>query len=229
MQSTSTSATLNASDISHNTTWTRQVIARVRTHHWMKFIGTTAFMTLFFIVYFHLMQNPRAVVTVMPFTLVDNIVPFQAWALIPYLTLWVYVSLPPALILPRRELIGYGWWVGGLCIAGLACFYIWPTTVTLPIAQWSKYSSFNMLAGAGTAANACPSMHVAVAIFSAVWLHYLLREIGAPGFVRMLNWLWFAVISYSTLAIKQHVFIDAAAGLALGLAFAFLSRKFRWL
>lgn len=227
MQSNSASASRNVSNIPHNTTWMRQVVARVRTHHWMKSIGTTAFMTVFFIIYFHLMQNPRTTVTVMPFTVIDDIIPFQAWALIPYLTLWLYVSLPPALILPRRELIGYGWWVGGLCIAGLACFYFWPTTVTLPIAQWSQFPSFNMLAGAGTAANACPSMHVAAAIFSAVWLHYLFHEIGAPMLVRSLNWLWFAVISYSTLAIKQHVFIDAVAGLALGLAFAYLSRKFR--
>jgi PAP2 superfamily len=228
MQSPSTSATLNASSTPHATTWVRQFVARVRTNHLMKSVGTTTFMTVFFIIYFHLMQNPRTAVTVMPVTVIDELITFQAWALIPYLTLWLYVSLPPALILPRRELIGYGWWVGVLCIVGLVCFYVWPTTVTLPIALWSKHSSFAMLAGAGTAANACPSMHVAAAIFSAVWLHFLLREISAPKLVLAVNWLWFLAITYSTLAIKQHVFIDAITGLALGLVFALASRRFRW-
>lgn len=230
MQPTSSSATISepkprAAAPPHP--WQRQIITRIRTHHFLKAFGTTAYMSVFFIAYFHLMKNPSAAVTVMPVTAIDALVPFQPWALIPYVTLWIYVSLPAALILQRRELIGYGWWVAGLCVAGLTCFYVWPTTVLLPIEEWSKHASFDLLKGVDAAANACPSMHVAVAIFSTLWLNYLLREIGAPSMVRALNWLWFIAIAYSTMAIKQHVFIDVIAGLALGLAFALLSLRFR--
>ena len=207
--------------------WYRQIPMRIRAHHVLKAIGTTAYMSIFFIAYFHLMKNPSAAVTVMPVTIIDQLVTFQPWALIPYVTLWIYVSLPAALILQRRELIGYGGWIAGLCVAGLTCFYFWPTTVLLPIEEWSKHASFDMLKGADAAANACPSMHVAVAIFSAFWLNYLLRDIGAPPMVRALNWLWFATIAYSTMAIKQHVFLDVIAGLALGLVFALPSLRYR--
>ena len=216
----------NAGTPASSHAWYRQVLLRVRTHNWVKAIGTTGYMTVFFIAYFHLMKNPSSAVTVMPLTAIDEWVAFQPWALIPYLTLWLYVSLPAALILHRRELIGYGWWVAGLCIAGLACFYIWPTTVLLPTAEWRKHASFGMLQGVDAAANACPSMHVAVAVFSACWLHRLLREIGAPPPLRAFNWLWFIAIAYSTMAIKQHVFLDMVAGLALGLAFALPSLRF---
>lgn len=194
----------------------------------MKFVGTTAYMSVFFIAYFHLMRNPSSGVTVMPVTVIDQLVPFQPSMLIPYFSLWLYVSLPAALILDRRELIGYGCWLAGLCVAGLMCFYFWPTTVLLPVAEWSKYPSFSILQGVDAAANACPSMHVAAAVFSAFWLNHNLREMGAPPILRLSNWLWLVAIAYSTMAIKQHVFIDVIAGLALALAFVLPSLKYRW-
>ncbi len=207
--------------------WHRQIIPRIRAHNLLKFVGTTAYMSIFFVAYFHLMKNPSSAVTVMPVSAIDDLIPFQPLALIPYLTLWIYVSLPAALILHRRELIGYGWWVAALCVAGLACFYFWPTTVLLPTEEWSKHASFNMLQGVDAAANACPSMHVAVAVFSACWLNHILRDMGAPSMVRTLNWLWFIAITYSTMAIKQHVLIDVIAGLALGIVFALPSLRYR--
>ena len=210
------------------THWLREIFPRLRANFLLKSFGTTAYMSAFFIAYFHIMKNPGTAVTIMPTTVVDALVPFQPFALIPYVTLWIYVSLPPSLILHRRELIGYGWWVAGLCIAGLACFYTWPTTVNLPSAEWSKHASFSILQGVDAAANACPSMHVAVAMFSAFWLHHILNEMGAPVTMRAINWLWFAAIAYSTMAIKQHVFIDVIAGLALGIIFAWPSLRYRW-
>ena len=50
----------------------------------------------------------------------------------------------------------------------------------------------------------------------------LLRYLGAPHWLRALNWLWCLGILYSTLATKQHVAIDLYAGVALGLAVALL-------
>ena len=43
----------------------------------------------------------------------------------------------------------------------------------------------------------------------------------------MINWLWFTGISYSTLAIRQHVAVDVAAGLALGGLAVWLSMRYR--
>ena len=73
--------------------------------------------------------------------------------------------------------------------------------------------------------NACPSLHVATAVFSGVWLNRILREINAPRALRAFNWLWCVGIVYSTLATKQHVALDMLAGAVLGLAAALLSLK----
>jgi membrane-associated phospholipid phosphatase len=72
------------------------------------------------------------------------------------------------------------------------------------------------------AANACPSLHAAFAVFTAIWFERLLRELGVGRFVRALNWLWCLGILYSTLAIRQHVVLDTLAGAILGAIIAAL-------
>jgi membrane-associated phospholipid phosphatase len=66
-------------------------------------------------------------------------------------------------------------------------------------------------------------MHVAAAVFSAFWLDFMLKSLG---FRRVLCWamgFWCVLIVYSTMATKQHVFLDVIAGLVLGGGGAWLS------
>ncbi|RYF63828.1 MAG: phosphatase PAP2 family protein, partial [Comamonadaceae bacterium] len=182
---------------------------------------------LFFVAYFHLLRHPVHPVLLMPLTPVDHMIPFQPWMLFPYLSLWVYVGFAPGLQRTFAELVVYGVWVVGLCLAGLAFFYAWPTAVPAAALDVSAYAGFAMLQGVDAAGNACPSMHVAVAIFTAVRLDDVLRQARTPQVFRVLNALWFLAIAWSTLAIKQHVVLDALAGAALGMAFALPSLRWR--
>jgi membrane-associated phospholipid phosphatase len=200
-----------------------QLGMRLRTEIWLKGVGTTAFMWLFFFGYFHLLRHPTQSPFEMPLTAIDHWVDFRAWALWPYISLWIYVVLPPALMPGTRELLRYGWSIGGLCVAGLACFYLWPTQVPQPGAVAPASAAFDLLRGVDAAGNACPSLHVASATFSAMWLDRLLRELGPPRWLRAANALWFVLIVWSTMAVKQHVWWDVVAGLALALAFAVAS------
>lgn len=199
-----------------------ELLARSRASFWLKLVGISAYMWLFFVGYFHLLRNPSGPVVVMPLTAVDHCVGFQPWALWPYLSLWLYVSLPPGLLRTTRELLHYGVWVGALLFAGLACFWWWPTAVPhLPTV--TDYPGFALLRGVDAAGNACPSLHVAAAAFSAIWLHRLLGLMRAPGWIRGLNGLWVSAIVWSTLAVKQHVWWDVVGGLTLALLVAPLS------
>ncbi|MGB7501129.1 MAG: phosphoesterase, partial [Azonexus sp.] len=62
----------------------------------LKAFGTTGFMVLFFWGYFGVMQNPLFTPTVMPLTIIDEWIPFTPVAFGFYVSLWLYVSLPPA-------------------------------------------------------------------------------------------------------------------------------------
>jgi membrane-associated phospholipid phosphatase len=185
-------------------------------------------MWLFFIAYFHLLRHPVRPPVVMPLTALDQAIGLQPGALAAYVSLWFYVGIAPGLMLTLRALVVYGLWIGALCLTGLASFYFWPTAVPLPVlaVDLAQHPGFALLQGVDTAGNACPSLHVATALFSALWVARLLREVSAPALLRALNWAWLALIVYSTLAIKQHVVIDVLAGAALGLVFAWPS--LRW-
>jgi hypothetical protein len=207
--------------------WTTDIALRIRRHFVLKLLGTTAFTWLFFIGYFHLLRHPAYAVTPMPLLALDHLIPFQPWMLFAYLSLWVYVGIAPGLQLTFVELLVYGLWIGALCLTGLGLFYLWPTEVPTLKLDVSGFSGFAMLQGVDASGNACPSMHVAVAIFSAVWLEHVFRQARVPAFLRVLNAAWFLAICYSTLAIKQHVVLDALAGALLGLAFALPSLRWR--
>jgi membrane-associated phospholipid phosphatase len=206
--------------------WLHQAGARARTWWPAKMIGTTLGMTAFFVVYFQLLRHPLYPVTTVPLTAVDRLIGFWPEALPLYLSLWFYVSLAPALLIDRRELVSYGLAAVGLSVIGLGIFLFWPTAVPQPEVDWSQHPAFLFLKSVDASGNACPSLHVAFAVFTAVWFERLLRQMGAGGLVRALNWLWCLGILYSTVAIRQHVWLDVLAGAVLGATVAVVHLRF---
>ena len=210
---------------SPDTGWLRQAGARGLTLWPVKVIGIALGMTAFFTVYFLLLRHPLYPPATMPLTAVDRWVGFQPGALPLYLSLWLYVSLAPALLINRRELVSYC--IAAICLSaiGFGIFLVWPTIVPHPVADWPQSSAFAFLESVDASGNACPSLHAAFAVFTAIWLERLLRQLGAGRAVRAFNWLWCIGIVYSTVATRQHVSLDALAGAALGAAVAALQQR----
>ena len=207
--------------------WQRRAAVALSTDVYLKSIGTMLFIGLFFGAYFYLLKEPAYPTTVMPVTLLDRLIGFQPLALPMYLSLWVYVSLPPALLETRRELYGYAMAMAGTCLAGLIIFYFWPTAVPAANFDWAAYPPMDFLKGVDASGNACPSLHVATAVFSGIWLHYLLGRCGAPLSILIFNWMWCIGIVYSAMATRQHVAVDVLGGLVLGVSASYLSLRHR--
>jgi membrane-associated phospholipid phosphatase len=207
--------------------WTTEIGLRMRRMLALKLVGITAFTWLFFIAYFHLLRHPIHPVTVMPLTALDYLIPFQPQALFAYLSLWLYVGTAPGLQMRFLELVVYGFWAAALCITGLACFYFWPTQVPPQLIDVAGFPGFATLQGVDAAGNACPSMHVAIAMFTVIRLEDVLSRADVPGGWRLANRIWFTAIVASTLLVKQHVVLDVAAGALLGIAFAWPSLRWR--
>jgi len=195
----------------------------MRCHLLLKVVGTTVVIGLFFLAYFHLLHHPEYSVRTVPLTALDRIIPFEPAALFVYLTLWLYVGAGPGLQPDLRALLAYGFWITGLCAAGLAIFFLWPTNVPPTGVDASRYAGFSMLQGVDAAGNACPSMHVASAAFTMLRLRDVWRRIGAPALLQLVNLTWCSAIVLSTLFIKQHVVLDVISGALLGSAFAVAS------
>ncbi len=205
--------------------WPRQLLSRFTTLWYLKALGTMAFMVLFFQGYFWVLHHPLTEPFMMPALAVDAWVPFTPHAFMAYVSLWVYVSLPPALMPNLRELIRYGLWIGALCVLCLALFWIAPTQTPMTDIDWSQHPQLTFLKGLDASGNACPSLHVASAVFSALWLQHVFVQTGSPALLRWLNVLQCLVIVWSTMAIRQHVFLDVVAGVAVGGLFAWLSLR----
>jgi membrane-associated phospholipid phosphatase len=220
------SASSPAADGTH---WARRLARQWWHLPVLKGVGICSFLTLFFVAYFHLLRHPASPPFTMPLTLLDGWIPFQPLALWPYVSLWLYVGIPPALQTSVRNLLLYGLWVGSLSLTGLLCFYLWPTAVP-PLMQQidpelTREGGMALLRGMDAAGNACPSMHVASAVFSAAWTRRMLAQAGAPGWTQAVNAVWLLLICWSTVAIRQHVVLDVLAGALLGALFAAASLR----
>lgn len=195
-----------------------------------KTAGITVFIWLFFVVYLHLLHHPARPVVEMPLTPLDHWIPAQPWAFWPYVSLWIYVGLAPALLPTLAAGMRYGLWAAALCASGLLFFWLWPTKVPPSAevlgADAITQAGLELLRGIDAAGNACPSLHVATAVFSGIWLGRLLAHAGAPMLWQSLNAAWLLAIAWSTIAVRQHVVWDVLAGAALGAIFGLASGHF---
>lgn len=203
--------------------WYEQAAQALSKHMLLKALGTPFFIAIFFGAYFYLLNYPASGITIMPTIWLDRVIGFAPNALPLYLSLWIYVSLPPALLATRQVLYRYALAMATTCLVGLLFFYVWPTAVPAANIDWTRYPDVHFLKNIDAAGNAFPSLHVATAVFSGVWLHVLLRGFGGPRWIKALNAVWGLGIIYSTIATRQHVAVDVLGGLVLGGVAALIS------
>lgn len=192
---------------------------------WLKAFSTTAFMSVFFVAYFAVLRHPLMPVTVMPLIPLDAWVAFTPYAFPVYASLWIYVSLPPALFVSARPLYLFGGWIAAMCLFCLAIFWLVPTAIPPAGIDWTQYPEMAFMKDLDATGNACPSLHVASAVFSAFWLARLFRTVGTPRWMGHASLLSCLAILWSTVAIRQHVMLDVLAGALVGSAFALLSLR----
>ena len=99
-------------------------------HVWLKAIGSTLSITLFFVGYFAVLNHPVFPVRTMPVLALDRMIPILPTSVWLYFSLWVYVCLPAA-IMDSRALLGR-YLLGSSLLAGsgLAVFLLIPPALT---------------------------------------------------------------------------------------------------
>lgn len=200
--------------------WLSQINARRREHWLLKGIATTVSIAAFMLVYFALLKYPQYPTITVPLLPPDHWIGFVPWAVWPYASLWLYIGIVPALLRLRGEMGSYLLAVVLLAVIGCSIFYFWPTAVPTSAIDWTRWPALNLIKSADAAGNACPSLHVAFAVLTAIWLHWLLRTVKAPIWLHAANIAWCLLIAWSTMAVRQHVALDVGAGALLGAAVA---------
>jgi hypothetical protein len=156
-------------------------------------------------------------VTPMPETAVDRLIPFSEGAAWLYLSLFLWVPVPPLLTVSRGDLSRYACGIAGIGLISNLIFLFFPTSAPRPVGATGD-AAYGLVLAADTPMNACPSLHASLAVFTALWSERLWRHRAQAWGWRMAVWTWTLAVLYATLATKQHVLVDLVAGSMLATA-----------
>jgi membrane-associated phospholipid phosphatase len=166
--------------------------------------------------YYLLQHHPFFPVTIMPTTIMDDWIAFNEHAVWLYLSLFLLMPIAPMQMVSPNHIRRYALGVAAMSLAADLVFFFWPTTVARPSPQMINpvYQNLTLLVSPN---NACPSLHAAMAVFSALCYEQIAPHMRDRRLWRLGLWIWALGIVYATLASKEHVALDAAAGSLLGL------------
>jgi protein-tyrosine phosphatase/membrane-associated phospholipid phosphatase len=141
-------------------------------------------------------------------------IPFLEWTIIPYWSINVFYGLSFFACASRAELDIHIRRLLTAQVVAVACFILFPLTVTFPQPETQGLPAvlFDALRSFDQPFNQAPSLHIALLVI--LWPLY------AKHVPRSLQWplhSWFVLIGISVLTTYQHHFIDIPTGALLGL------------
>jgi hypothetical protein len=170
-----------------------------------------------FVPYFWLQHRVFFPVTVMPSSALDVWLGFNPQAIWLYLSLFFLMPIAPMQMQTGEQLLRYALGVAMISLTADLIFFFWPTAVLRPAAAEADGIYF-WIASLDRPLNAFPSLHAAMAVFSACCCGQIATRLRRGGVLRASAWSWALAIIVAMLLVKQHVALDAAAGIVLGLA-----------
>ena len=102
-------------------------------------------------------------------------------------------------------------------------YMLWPTTLAYPVDQGSTLSSAMLafLTWVDSSQNCLPSLHMALMALAVWGISAARRTVRTALFV-----LWVAVIAWSILQLRRHLFIDVLSGALLAVLAGWLVKMF---
>lgn len=154
----------------------------------------------------------------------DALVPFMPEFIVIYFGCYIFWIVNYVIIAREKSEEGYRFFTADL-YARFACliiFLLFPTTNTRPILHgsglWTEAVRFLYAVDAPT--NLLPSIHCMTSWFCYIGIK---KRKDIPGWYKTFSLVTAVLVFVSTLALRQHVFIDVAAGVLLAEGTYFIS------
>lgn len=149
--------------------------------------------------------------------------PLDHWVPLSPVWIWFYIAYYPLLLgayihstgTPAQKM--YVDAMALSAVVGFFVFFFFPTEIPRDLYPWMGEPNWSarmleVIRGADNSVNCLPSMHVGMSFIAASTF-----TLGCGWRGRAFAWGLFLAICYSTMATKQHYFVDLVAGLGLGL------------
>lgn len=155
----------------------------------------------------------------------DQIIPFQPSWVFVYVLFYAYLFLPLFFFAPQRTKQQFIWGYFFVCLVSHTIHLVMPVALPRPTLEVTGFTSWllNGIYNLDHPANTFPSIHVANTTL--VTLFYS-RHVASNRAVTATLWIITFLIAYSTVATRQHFFVDSIAGMVL--AFVTYHLVLRW-
>ena len=185
--------------------------ARLRAHLRLKLV-LAAGLTAFFCVFYFPLQRLDVSARTLPLGALDRAVSFDpAWTPV-YQSVYLLMPLCAFAADSADALRRYARGFVAMCLVAFAIFAVFPVAGPRPAEPAGGL--YGLLVAYDTPLNSFPSLHVALAAYSALFAHVVWRH---PP-LTMLAAAWVVAIAWSTLATKQHYAVDLPPGILLAVA-----------
>lgn len=180
---------------------------------------------------YHLIQKVDfSKVFTMPTGRIDQLIPLNLESVWIYHS-WLLVPLCAVMLLPNVTMLKrYGWGLFAVNLLSFLIFLLFPTEAPRPDIQGLEDPPllYLLTIQMDKPLNACPSLHASVTLFCAAFALLQINRWKShwKWSCMVLQAFWAFGILYSTLATRQHVFLDMVAGSTLGVAVSFFA--LRW-
>lgn len=153
-----------------------------------------------------------------PLTWLDRVIPFQPHWIWAYLSLYLLNPIGPLFTRSRHDLFRYARGILFLFACGFVCFLFFPVAGPRPLST-DSYWLYQWLIGIDRPYNSFPSLHAGCAVYAVLFIAYSSLDTSRRALrtcLMTLSWIWVALILYSTIATRQHFFVDLPGGILLG-------------
>jgi len=150
----------------------------------------------------------------------DRWIPFDARFTWIYLSIYLLMPIGPVLMKSRGQLYRYAAGILLISVLADAVFIFRPTFCPRPNSIGTG-RFYQLLIAIDNPFHGLPSLHAAFALYAGLCATKMLRMFDRRIYLIAITWIWVTLILYSTLATKQHTFLDIAVGSTLGIAIYF--------
>lgn len=181
----------------------------------LKLLLTVIITPIFLLCYLGIQRIVGTTDRKLPLLAVDHWAGFNIWWVYVYVSQYLIVPLPPLLAHTRRQLRALAVGLSVVSAISFVAFLIYPVAAPRQPPPDPSNFVFDWLMGVDGVVNSFPSLHVGLSVFIAMYAHRVIdAAFSRPARATLLTiiWVWTLLIAWSTMATKQHYFLDVLGG-----------------